>query len=278
MLMPILTAVATLGGLGLLFGLVLGIASKIFYIESDPRIALVRECLPGANCGACGFAGCDALSAAIVAGDAPVNQCPVGGAAVGEKVAAVMGVEAGASTKMVAIVRCNGTEGTCLKKYDYYGADDCRQAAAVLGGDKACEYGCLGLGSCTKVCQYGAISVNDDGVAVVNPELCTSCGLCVKTCPKAIIALVPYDKQVEALCSNKGKGKSVKDSCKVGCITCNLCKKNCPSEAIEMVDNLPAIDAEKCTHCGTCIEKCPQNVIHDLKKGPVSLASDKAAD
>ncbi|MDR2519819.1 MAG: RnfABCDGE type electron transport complex subunit B, partial [Eubacteriaceae bacterium] len=211
------------------------------------------------------FAGCDALAAAIVAGDAPTNQCPVGGSGVAEKVSKVMGAEPSSSTKRVAVVSCNGAKGSCLKKYEYYGATDCQQASAILGGDKACEFGCLGFGSCVKACSFGALSVNSEGVAVVNPELCTSCGKCAKACPKGIIRIVPYDKQVEVLCNSKDRGKTVKDKCKVGCIACGICKKNCPSDAIEIEGNLPKIDSEKCTSCGTCVQKCPQKAIYRLK-------------
>jgi Na+-translocating ferredoxin:NAD+ oxidoreductase RNF subunit RnfB len=247
--------------MGAAFGVILGVASKIFYVDTDPRISEVREVLPGANCGGCGKPGCDALAEAVVNGTMPVNGCPVGGADVAAKVAKILGQEVVESVKKVAYVTCNGTKENCKPKYEYYGLEDCLQAANVLGGSKACAFGCLGYGSCVKACQFDAIHIDENGLARVDKDKCTSCGACIKTCPKSVIRLVEYDKQVDVVCNSKDRAKAVREICKVGCIACQACVKNCPEKAIVMENNLPVIDAAKCVKCGKCAEKCPQKSI-----------------
>lgn len=257
----IIISVVLLGVLGIAIGLLLGVAGKFFTVETDERVELVRECLPGNNCGGCGYAGCDGLADAVVAGNAPVNGCPVGGAPVAEKIAEILGVDAGASVKMVANVRCAGTCEQASVKYNYIGAKDCRQAAVVPGrGDKACAYGCLGFGSCVAVCQFDAVSVRD-GVAVVDREKCVACGKCVDICPNHLITLEPYDTRYQVQCSSKDKGKDVMSVCKAGCIGCGLCVKQCEFDAVTLENNLATIDPEKCRDCGKCAEKCPKKVI-----------------
>ncbi|MCR5607696.1 MAG: RnfABCDGE type electron transport complex subunit B [Lachnospiraceae bacterium] len=257
----ILLAVAVISVLGLLIGLFLGIAGEKLKVEVNEKEIEVRECLPGNNCGGCGFAGCDALAKAIADGKAEVGACPVGGKQVADKIAAVMGVEAGEVLRMAAVVRCKGTCDNAKSKYNYVGINDCRDVTIVPGaGDKACSFGCLGYGTCASVCDNDAITVID-GVAVVDKEKCIGCGKCIKACPKHVIELIPYDAEHVVKCSSKDKGKTVKDICKTGCIGCSLCAKNCENEAITMVDNLPQIDYSKCTGCGKCAEKCPVKVI-----------------
>ena len=258
----ILIAAVVVGAVGIIIGVLLGVASEKFKVEVDEREVLVRAELPGNNCGGCGYAGCDALAKAIVEGKAAVNQCPVGGSAVGDKIAAIMGVEAGSSEKMVAFVKCKGTCDKANVQYNYYGIDDCvKIAAAVPGaGDKSCSYGCLGSGSCVKVCQFDAIHVID-GVAVVDKEKCVACGQCVATCPRGLIELVPYKAEHLVQCNSHDKGPAVKKNCDAGCIGCTLCTKQCEFDAIHMDNNLAVIDYEKCTNCGKCAAKCPAKVI-----------------
>lgn len=270
----IITAVLAVGILGLLLGALLAYASKIFAVETDPRADAILEVLPGANCGGCGFAGCSAVATAIAAGKAPINTCPVGGADVAAKVAVIMGQEAGEMVKQVAFVGCHACQEDCAQKFEYYGAKDCVQAAAYQNGSKVCESGCLGFGSCVKVCKFGAIKVNDKGVAEVDPEKCTSCGACAEVCPKGLIKLMPYGKAVNIACSNKGKGKEVKAACKSGCIGCGICEKKCPFDAVHLnkETNLPEFDYEKCRGCMVCAENCPQNAIttfHEKMKAEV---------
>jgi RnfABCDGE-type electron transport complex B subunit len=261
-IMGVIIAAVVVGAVGIIIGVLLGIASEKFKVEVDEREVLVREELPGNNCGGCGYAGCDALAKAIVEGKAAVNQCPVGGSVVGDKIAAIMGVEAGAAEKKVAFVKCKGTCDKTVLKYNYYGTDDCVKIAQAVpgGGDKACSFGCLGSGSCVKACQFDAIHVVD-GVAVVDKEKCVACGKCVATCPRGLITLVPYKAEHLVQCSSHDKGPDVKKKCDVGCIGCTLCTKQCEFDAIHMDNNVAVIDYEKCTNCGKCAAKCPAKVI-----------------
>lgn len=254
----ITTIVFTVIGLAVGAGLVF--AGKKFYVETDEREAAVRELLPGNNCGACGYAGCDAMAAAIAKGEAPVNGCPVGGAPVAEQIAAIMGTEAGAIEKRVAFVRCKGSCEVTKNQGNYIGVQDCK--SAVLNGIRFtdCDYGCLGLGSCVKVCPEQAITVKD-GVASVNRFRCVGCGLCVKACPKGLIELIPANSLTAVQCSNRDKGPQVKKVCSAGCIGCMLCTRQCENGAITVENNLAHINYSECVQCGKCAEKCPVKVI-----------------
>ena len=260
----IIIAVIVIGVLGLVLGLFLGFSAKAFHVETDPREEKIAATLPGNNCGGCGYPGCSGLAAAIAAGEAPVNGCPVGGEAVAAKVAEIMGVEAGAGTKMVAFVKCIGDCTKAQKKYEYTGEQDCRMVTFLPGGgDKACSYGCMGYGSCVKECPFDAIHIRN-GIAVVDKEACKACGKCIAACPKKLIELIPYDAAYAVACSSKEKGPEVMKNCKTGCIGCGICKKNCPTEAVEVENFLAHIDPEKCEKCGACAEKCPKKVIEKL--------------
>ena len=227
----IIFAIVSIGGLGIIFGAILGFASKIFAVDEDPRVGMVQECLPGANCGGCGYPGCGGLAAAIVAGKAPVNSCAPGGAKAAAAIAEVMGAEE--TEPMVAFVKCGGTCDKAQNKYEYDGIDDCIMASQLAGASsKACAYGCMGLGSCVKACKFDAIKI-ENGVAVVNPDLCVACGKCVSTCPKKIIDLVPKKKKVKVQCSSKDMGKAVMSVCSAGCIGCKICEKTCKFDAIQ---------------------------------------------
>ena len=223
----IVMAAAVVGIVGLLIGVLLGIASEAFKVEVDEKEILVREELPGNNCGGCGYPGCDGLAKAIAQGNADVGACPVGGAPVAEKIAAIMGVASGKKEKKVAFVKCKGTCDKTKVQYSYYGIADCKSACAVPGeGEKACSYGCMGYGSCVKACAFDAIHVVD-GIAVVDKEKCVACGKCVAACPKDLIELVPYRAEHLVQCNSHDKGKDVKAKCEVGCIGCTLCTKQC---------------------------------------------------
>lgn len=257
----ILVTVLVLAVTGLLIGLMLVFASEKFHVEIDPKETAVREALPGNNCGACGFAGCDAMAAAIAKGEAPVNGCPVGGAAAAEKIAQIMGVEAGAVEQKVAFVRCAGTCDAAARKGTYVGIRSCAAAAVLPGkGDKACQFGCLGFGSCAEACQFGGITVVD-GVAKVDPGKCRGCGQCVAACPQHLIELIPAKTTYVVQCASREKGAAVKQQCTAGCIGCTLCVKQCEQEAITVSGNLASIDPSKCIGCGKCAEKCPQHII-----------------
>ena len=257
----IVIAAAVVGAVGLVIGVLLGVASEKFKVEVDEKEILVRNELPGNNCGGCGYPGCDGLAKAIAAGEAAVDACPVGGAPVGAKIAAIMGVEAGGAEKQVAFVKCKGTCDKTNMQYRYYRIDDCRKVSVVPGaGEKACAYGCMGYGTCVKACQFDAIHIVD-GVAVVDKEKCVACGKCVAACPNHLIELVPYKAEHLVQCSSHDKGKDVKAKCENGCIGCTLCTKQCEVGAIHMENNLAVIDYSLCTNCGKCAAKCPAKVI-----------------
>lgn len=257
----ILTATVVVGAVGIFVGLFLGVAGMKFKVQVDEKEEAVLAALPGNNCGGCGFAGCSGLAAAIARGEAPVNACPVGGEPVGKTIAAIMGVEAGASRRLTAFVACQGDCDRTTKNYDYFGAEDCRMMGFVPdGGPKSCNSGCLGYGTCVKVCRFDAIHVVN-GVAVVDREACKACGKCVAVCPKKLISLVPYEAKFAVACSSRDKGPVTMKACQTGCIGCGICVKNCPGQAVSVADFHATIDQEKCTGCGTCAEKCPKKAI-----------------
>ena len=235
-------------------------ASKKFHVDVDERVTAVRSALPGNNCGACGFAGCDAMAAAIVRGDAPAGGCPVGGAPVAEQIAAIMGTDVESAQRRVAFVKCSGDCSVTDEQGTYIGIKNCR--SAVLNGLylKNCDYGCLGLGSCAAVCPQNAIHIRN-GLAWVDERRCVGCGLCVKACPKELIELVPEHNRVRVKCSNRERGPQVRQVCTAGCIGCMLCVRQCEYDAISVTDNLAYVNYERCAQCGKCAEKCPAKVI-----------------
>ena len=258
----IIVSFAIVGIVGLICGMGLGVASEKFKVEVDEKEIQVREALPGNNCGACGYPGCDGLAKAIASGEARVNQCPVGGQPVAAKIAVIMGVDdVGASEKKVAFVKCKGNCNYTKKLYTYSGLHDCNGAMVVPGaGGKSCEYGCMGYGSCVKACEFDSIHIVD-GIALVDKEKCVACGKCVTACPKKLIDLVPYETFTFVQCNSQDKGKAVKEVCEVGCIACTMCVKACQDDAIHMVGNVALVDYSKCIECGRCAMKCPTKVI-----------------
>ena len=253
----ILLAMVVVGGTGLLIAILLGIASEKFKVPVDEKEVAIRAELPGNNCGGCGYAGCDGLAKAIANGEAPVNGCPVGGAAAAEKISAIMGVEAGEFVKKVAFVKCAGTCEKASDKYQYSGVQSCIEAMNVPGaGPKGCEFGCMGFGSCAAVCPENAISIVN-GIAHIDEEACVGCGKCAETCPKALIAPVPENKKTRVQCSSKEFGKNVMSVCKAGCIGCKACEKVCKLGAIKVENNIAQIDYDKCVGCGLCAVECP---------------------
>lgn len=259
--MNILYAVLILGLLGVFFGAVLAVASKVFAVEKDERAEQILEALPGANCGGCGYSGCSAYAEALVNDNARVGACPVGGGQLAEKIAEILGVKPGKNTRITALVRCSGGNHA-KKKYEYAGVSDCASANVLAGGPLSCEFGCLGFGSCVKACLFDAIHVVD-GVAVVDHEKCTGCLRCIDACPRNIITAVPYTADVNVLCSSHLRGAELRKVCEIGCIGCKICEKTCQFDAIHVEDNLAVIDHDKCTSCGACAEKCPRHLIRD---------------
>lgn len=257
--LSILAPVLTLGSLGLFFGLLLAVSSKIFHVEQDERLPLILDVLPGANCGGCGYPGCSNFASAVIAGQAPCNGCLVGGDSVAAQVAGVMGQEAQACDRMVAHVNCRGGQNAKIK-FEYQGISDCLAASKVGGGPLACNFGCLGMGTCQQACPFDAIRVVN-GVAVVHADKCKACGKCVASCPRRLINLV-YEKQdVFVSCSSHDRGPVLRENCNIGCIGCTLCQKTCKHDAIHVADNLASIDYSKCTNCGECVAVCPRKLI-----------------
>lgn len=261
--MSLLQPILVLGVMGIVFAFLLYFASTVFYVEVDPKVQEVSEALPGVNCGACGYPGCDGLANAIAAGQAPVTACPVGGEAVAEKLAAIMGQDASGMEKMIAVVKCQGDRSRAVDKYEFAGHGDCRAIAMNSGGNKLCPTGCLGGGSCLNVCDFGAIKIVN-GLAIIDKDKCTGCKKCIDTCPKAIIEMMPYDRESVVLCSSHDKGKAVRSYCKVGCIGCTICAKQYP-EGFE-IDNFLAhatydphnYDSEALENA---VAKCPNSCI-----------------
>ncbi|MGI6005733.1 MAG: RnfABCDGE type electron transport complex subunit B [Christensenellales bacterium] len=256
----ILYSLLVLGGLGVIFAAALGVAAKKFDDGVHPDVAAVNDALPGANCGACGFAGCENYAAAIVQEGASISRCPVGGASVMEAIAQILGVATEEREEFVAFVSCQGGHRNAKSRGDYEGPDNCR-ASTVCGGTKLCEYGCIGLGDCVRSCPYDAIIITDQGIAGVRTDKCRACGVCVAECPKGIISMVPKSRKLELSCSALAYGKQVSDACRVGCIACGICEKACPVDAIVVQGNIPHIDYAKCTTCGLCVKKCPTSAL-----------------
>ena len=267
--MEFLIGVAILAGLGLAFGLILAVASKVFYVETDPRLDQLNECLPGANCGGCGYPGCSGYAEAVLSGEAKIGLCASGGNECAQAMGEIMGLPVEDVSRKVALVRCSGyrTVGADGKEYGakikakYEGFKDCLAATKVAGnGPMACKFGCLGFGSCVKACKYDAIHVVN-GVAKVNTDVCVGCMACAAACPRNLIVPVDYGTSVIVACNSRAKGAVTVRGCTQGCIGCGLCTKICPHEAIKVENNLAVIDYSKCTSCGLCAAVCPKKLI-----------------
>ena len=256
----ILTAVIPVVIIGVICAAVLVIASKLMAVKEDERFPKIRECLPGANCGACGFAGCDGYAKALCEnGNTPVNLCIPGGQAVSESLGSILGVESGDVEKKTAFVRCSGDCGHTSPRVDYRGMESCKAAKLLYGGIGSCGYGCIGFGDCMDVCPKNAISIIN-GIARVDRQSCIGCGLCVRTCPNGLIALIEEKQPAAVACSSKEKGALTRKVCTKGCIGCKKCERVCPMGAVKVTDNLASVDGYKCASCpdpGLCARSCP---------------------
>ncbi len=257
-------SVVFLGGLGAVFGIGLAIAAQKFAVKVDPKVSEVRNALPGANCGACGFAGCQGYAEAVVQNpNVAPHMCAPGKAPVASEVARITGKRAEAKEPEYARIMCQGGWSKSVRKFKYEGIEDCRSVILASGGDKACKYGCLGYGTCSKVCPFGAITMSEDHLPVVNIQKCTGCRKCEKACPTKVIEVLPASKEVLVACHSKDKGGETRKNCQAGCIGCGICEKTCPFDAVKVSNNLARIDIEKCRVCGLCATKCPTGAIRD---------------
>jgi Na+-translocating ferredoxin:NAD+ oxidoreductase RNF subunit RnfB len=261
MMARILTPVLAMASLGLIFGVGLAYALKIFGIELDPGMLRLISMLPGSNCGACGKAGCAGFAEALAKGEAMPAGCVVSSAETRRSIARFLGLNHEEKVKTVATLLCNG--GTRAKdKYTYNGIRSCKAASLLFGGYKACGFGCLSLGDCVRECPFGAITIAHDGLPVVDVAKCNSCGKCVRTCPKNLFLILPAACNYYVKCSSRDSGAVTAKVCEFGCVACMKCEKACPTSAIKVESNLSKIDPNKCKNMGRCFEICPTKVIH----------------
>lgn len=249
--------------LGAAAGILLTVASKLLFVESDETVEKITEILPGANCGGCGFSGCEGYAKAVAEGSVPTNLCKPGGPEVTAAISDIMGVAAVAAEGEYAFVHCNGNCEVHQDKFVYIGTNSCVAIEKFYNGKGSCAFGCHGMGDCAAVCDENAIRI-ENGVAVINPKLCKGCGKCVKTCPNRLISMLKESQRVAVQCSSADVGKVTKAVCKNGCLGCGICVKKCPEGAVVLNSNHAEIDGSKCTGCGTCVTVCPVKCIHFL--------------
>lgn len=261
-----LVPILTLTLLGLIFSLGLVFANKKLAVQSDPRVEKINAALPQANCGACGYAGCQALAEAIAAGKAEPGSCPVGGAETVTRIAEILGVQAAEVIQKVARLHCRGTHEAAPRRSQYLSLETCF-AAHLLGGDKLCTYGCLGLADCVRACPFEAMVMGSDGLPIIIEEKCTACGKCVDACPRNLLELHPISENVLVFCRSHDRPRVSRKVCQNACIACNICVRACP-EAIILENNLAVIkDAKKISPDKIPeIERCPTGAIGRLKK------------
>ena len=257
----IVIAIVSVTVIGLICAVILSIASKIMAVPVNETQSNIRDCLPGANCGACGYAGCDGYAAALASGEETrTTKCIPGSDGVAAQIAGILGVEAEDVIEQVAVIHCRGDCDATHKKTDYQGIESCRAVKLFYGGTGTCTYGCIGLGDCAKVCPQDAICI-EKGIAHVDTRKCIGCGMCVRTCPQSLITTEADTIRTMVTCNNHDKGAVTRKACSHGCIGCQKCVKNCPVQAISMNNNLSVIDYSLCTGCGTCDDLCPTGAI-----------------
>jgi len=265
-----------LAGLGTVFGLGLAFAAKRFAVQIDPRVEQVKDVLAHAHCGACGYAGCEQYAEAVVKNpEVPPNLCSPAGARGAEAVALITGKKAELKEPIFARIMCQGGWSKSAKRFKYEGVQDCRAAVLAGGGDKSCIYGCIGYGTCSRVCPFGAITMSEDRLPIVDIKKCTGCRKCEAACPKRVIEVLPASKAVIVACHSRDKGVDVRKYCQVGCIACGKCVKTCPFDAPSISNNLSRIDLNKCKVCGLCVRACPTNAIVDfIPQRPKAFITD----
>jgi Na+-translocating ferredoxin:NAD+ oxidoreductase RNF subunit RnfB len=257
----ILNPILVIGGLGAVFGAGLGIAGRLLESKEDERLTRIKDMLPGVNCGGCGYKGCNDFAEGLFRGETNVENCPVGGKTLISNIAAILGIETEEFVRKTAFIKCLGYDDVAEFRYIYSGHSDCKSAQTLAGGGaKTCGYGCLGYGSCITVCKFDAI-YKENGIAIVDKDKCTQCGVCVPACPRGLIDIIPYDTKMMVACNTRDIGKAVRGYCSVGCIGCKLCDRLCKPNAVKMIGNVAWIDPAKCSGCGECAAKCPTKAI-----------------
>lgn len=256
-----------LGLLGLFGALVLYFTAKKFHVDENPQIEAIAALLPGANCGGCGFKGCrDFASECVVRGNLDGIFCPVSGTEGMANIARILGVKSDVVERRIAVLKCNGTCAARPVRYMYDGAQSCRVMDAVSVGSRGCGFGCLGCGDCVEVCRFDAIKIDKEtGLATVDSDKCTACGVCVNECPRHILELRSIGKRerrVWVACSSRDRGPVARKICTNACIGCGMCVRICPFGAIVLNDNLAYINPDMCKACGKCIAQCPTGAIH----------------
>lgn len=262
----VLTSVLTLFGLGLAAAAMLAVASRVFYVEEDPRVEAVMEALPGANCGGCGYAGCEGYAVAVVnEASVAASLCVAGGPEVSAAVGELTGKTVTASDPQVSFRRCDKLAGNVGLRYEYQGMPSCAAATLLAGGSDICSWSCLGFGDCVEVCPFDAMKT-EGGLVHVITEKCTGCGICVRACPRNSLELMPTRARIAVFCATKDKLRAVMEICEVGCINCGKCVKGCPANAISTVDGRIEVDHKKCLSYGSdceevCVTGCPRNIL-----------------
>lgn len=259
--MDLLSPILTLTGLGVIFGAGLAFAAKRLCVTGDPRLEKIYSNLPGANCGACGKAGCMGFAEGLIQGTCSIEGCAVAEENVRKMISEILGVEHKQRIKNIAVLHCNGGDKRAKNKFEYSGLKDCISANLIAGGPKACIYGCIGFVTCVRLCPFGAITMNEENLPVVDEDKCTACGKCVAGCPKKLFSLEPINKNYAVRCKSLDLAKKVMQVCSVGCIACRKCEKACPVKAIKVIDNLSVIDYNICDNRGACLEACPTKSI-----------------
>jgi Na+-translocating ferredoxin:NAD+ oxidoreductase RNF subunit RnfB len=279
----VLITIISLSLLGVIAAVILYIVAQKFKVFEDPRIDLVEQALPGANCGGCGFAGCRNFAEALVKSDTFDGlNCPVGGNETMSSAATILDRVAPEVEPRVAVVRCNGTPEHRPRTSIYNGAHNCTVVHNLYGGQTNCAFGCLGLGECVDACDFGAMYMDSvTELPVIIDDKCVACGACVKACPKNIIELrkkSKKDRKIYVSCVNKDKGGPARKACKVACIGCGKCEKVCEYDAITIIDNLAFIDSDKCKFCRKCEPECPTGAILELNFPPRKVKENKEAE
>ncbi len=278
-MMEYIIPIAIIVGLGLLAGVILTVAAKFMAVKEDETAAAILAVLPGANCGACGFAGCADYASALAADRSlPTNACPPGGNAVGLAISELLGMEFASNAGQFAVMHCSGTCDKTSYAMEYQGVQTCAANKLFFRGHGACEMACLGFGDCKTVCDYNAITM-ENGIAKINRFKCIGCGLCTKACPNQLIEIIPSDKRIVVGCSTKNTPEKTQEVCQIGCTACGACVESCKLDAIHIIDGIAVVDYEKCKNCGMCGKACPRGVIHVFPRIPApAKAPEKKAE